>query len=616
MEVLSAVPALRSQALPLELLALIQEDAQAISQAPNYWVPRGDVEHICEGGTGCARTTVEAAVAHLFASVARPALAARGALGRWAGAEDEFAMKERGELVTPILGSVLYLTGDAADAGSSRQSATAIVDQTFDAEAGCSAPPNPTQTLLVFPQAGAGARANQYCVFDGGLAHGVLDALAAPRGDACAAAAAACGSIPGGARATLLVNWWAAQPQGVECLLDADVASMRLSPPPAVALAAASGSPEQATTRAPDDTTSNGSQPGSSGSGPGKAAAAAVPVAQMTVDAEGLGEEGMLMVDDLLQQRGVALTGPDAVHAVLIRHRGLSLCPVDVEGLLEQGDQAPTLHVAAALVPLDVWGSESESEGESESEEGSRTASPRLLGSPTAMAEMKPASPSPNPLLRELDTHKTRAKSEPTSLHAWQAVLFGRHSIGGGADGAGGAHAHAQPAAVITASSLVMTADETYTFTAQTASHKYSYPLPKLVVLGILAGAYIGLGYSLCCLVGGLLSPEFRAAQPGVFNLLFGIYGFPMGLTLCVVAGGDLFTSNCMYATTGWWEGRFGLLGWLRMLLVSYFSNLVGALLLVGLMVGADVFYGTRGAFVLELAHKKARWCCAVQGSC
>ena len=141
--------------------------------------------------------------------------------------------------------------------------------------------------------------------------------------------------------------------------------------------------------------------------------------------------------------------------------------------------------------------------------------------------------------------------------------------------------------------------DETYAFTATTSQHKYHYPLPKLLLLGILAGeervvgllhsrrhrktslcrrgghdpalhssyaprplpapaagAYIGLGYSLCCLVGGLLSPEFRRDQPGVFNLIFGIYGFPMGLTLCVVAGGDLFTSNCMYATVGWWEGE------------------------------------------------------------
>ena len=36
------------------------------------------------------------------------------------------------------------------------------------------------------------------------------------------------------------------------------------------------------------------------------------------------------------------------------------------------------------------------------------------------------------------------------------------------------------------------------------------------------------------------------------------------------------------------YAGRFGLYGWARMLLVSYFSNLVGALLLVGLMKGGD----------------------------
>ena len=186
-----------------------------------------------------------------------------------------------------------------------------------------------------------------------------------------------------------------------------------------------------------------------------------------------------------------------------------------------------------------------------------------------------------------------------------------------------------------------------------------------------------------------------------------------MGLTLCVVAGADLFTSNCMYATIAVWEGaraggsgvhpsgfapfalrvfpgqacfcvgqcggprcspsprplnsppgcsaspcaalagRYGLLGLLRCWLVSYFSNLLGSLMLVrprlqpsreggcsagtarpamgrcrcrsvaalrlprahpslpalllrytvpqmGLMMGGDVFYGTRKDFVIE----------------
>lgn len=40
-----------------------------------------------------------------------------------------------------------------------------------------------------------------------------------------------------------------------------------------------------------------------------------------------------------------------------------------------------------------------------------------------------------------------------------------------------------------------------------------------------LAGAYISMGYSLCSLVAGQLSKEFRLEQPGAFNFLFGIFG-------------------------------------------------------------------------------------------
>ena len=48
----------------------------------------------------------------------------------------------------------------------------------------------------------------------------------------------------------------------------------------------------------------------------------------------------------------------------------------------------------------------------------------------------------------------------------------------------------------------------------------------------------------------------------GVFNLLFGIFGFPMGLTLCVVAGADPFTSNCMYVVTAVSEGERLVMAW------------------------------------------------------
>lgn len=54
-----------------------------------------------------------------------------------------------------------------------------------------------------------------------------------------------------------------------------------------------------------------------------------------------------------------------------------------------------------------------------------------------------------NPLLGRLDNDKERKKSEPTSLNAWQTVLFGRN--------AGQPAAHEPSAVTITASSLVMT---------------------------------------------------------------------------------------------------------------------------------------------------------------
>ena len=45
--------------------------------------------------------------------------------------------------------------------------------------------------------------------------------------------------------------------------------------------------------------------------------------------------------------------------------------------------------------------------------------------------------------------------------------------------------------------------------------------------------------------------------------------------------------------------GRYGLLGALRCLLTSYFCNLLGSLLLVGIMLGGQVFNG-REDFVIE----------------
>lgn len=46
--------------------------------------------------------------------------------------------------------------------------------------------------------------------------------------------------------------------------------------------------------------------------------------------------------------------------------------------------------------------------------------------------------------------------------------------------------------------------------------------------------------------------------------------------------------------------GRYGVFGLLRCWAVSYCCNLLGALMLVGLMLGGDVFAGGRADFVIE----------------
>ena len=72
-----------------------------------------------------------------------------------------------------------------------RAGPTVILDQHFDVECGRASPEQPEGCALVFP------RMNNFCIFDGCLGHGVLDAPAQQR------------------RITLLINWWAEQPQDV-----------------------------------------------------------------------------------------------------------------------------------------------------------------------------------------------------------------------------------------------------------------------------------------------------------------------------------------------------------------------------------------------------------------
>jgi len=97
------------------------------------------------------------------------------------------------------------------------------------------------------------------------------------------------------------------------------------------------------------------------------------------------------------------------------------------------------------------------------------------------------------------------------------------------------------------------------------------------VLLGILAGVFIGLGAMFCTLVTTDAGLGF-----GLTKLLGGL-AFCLGLILVVVAGAELFTGNCLIVMS-WISSRTSFAQLLRNWGLVYFANLLGALSLVGLM--------------------------------
>ncbi len=99
---------------------------------------------------------------------------------------------------------------------------------------------------------------------------------------------------------------------------------------------------------------------------------------------------------------------------------------------------------------------------------------------------------------------------------------------------------------------------------------KARLPLLPMAMLGVLAGAFIGLGAMCYVLVLSDASLGFAAAR------LLGGLSFSLGLLLVVVAGAELFTGNNLLAMA-WADGRIGTRELLRNWGVVCAANFVGA---------------------------------------
>lgn len=123
----------------------------------------------------------------------------------------------------------------------------------------------------------------------------------------------------------------------------------------------------------------------------------------------------------------------------------------------------------------------------------------------------------------------------------------------------------------------------------------------KTIVLGIMAGMFIAFGACTSSVAAHVI------ANAGVAKMAAGVI-FPVGLMMIVFIGGELFTGDCLMLM-GCMHKRYSVWKMIDKLIVVFFSNLVGALLVVMLAYFCgqwDLSAGALGAYTIKVALGKA----------
>ncbi|MFZ0034041.1 MAG: formate/nitrite transporter family protein [Sedimentisphaerales bacterium] len=114
---------------------------------------------------------------------------------------------------------------------------------------------------------------------------------------------------------------------------------------------------------------------------------------------------------------------------------------------------------------------------------------------------------------------------------------------------------------------------------------KSELQLFPMLLLGMLAGVYIGFGAELCTMVTHDLSKYLGVG----FAKFVGGSVFTVGLMLVVLGGAELFTGNCLMLT-GVLARKISVNGMLQNWFFVYFANFLGSMLLVVIMYYSDLW--------------------------
>lgn len=134
----------------------------------------------------------------------------------------------------------------------------------------------------------------------------------------------------------------------------------------------------------------------------------------------------------------------------------------------------------------------------------------------------------------------------------------------------------------------------------KSAVAKANLPLAKMILLGMMAGAFIAFGGAASSVAA------HGVADVGLARSIAGAI-FPVGLMLVVFTGSELFTGNSLMIMAVI-DKKITLLKMIRNLVVVYFANFIGALIidvLVFLSGQFDFSGGGLGAYTIKVALAK-----------
>lgn len=124
--------------------------------------------------------------------------------------------------------------------------------------------------------------------------------------------------------------------------------------------------------------------------------------------------------------------------------------------------------------------------------------------------------------------------------------------------------------------------------------------LPKMILLGLMAGAFIAFG-------GAASDVAMHGvADVGLARVVAGVI-FPVGLMLVVFTGSELFTGNCLMIIPTL-EKKIKAVSMIKNLVAVYISNFVGAMiidLLIFFSGQLNYSNGGLGAFTIKVALAK-----------